>query len=138
MLDYKVNDIVTSKDNNSKALGICTKIEGALIYVNYGCRGGAAYFEKYKGEVEKDQFKDQIEEQLRLNEWYKTHDLHKDSVTISITSLIEIQRAFQCLRENKESYLHKVFGDDYVFDALSELNKTYKEYFEIDKYWLDD
>jgi len=60
----------------------------------------------------------------------KQRDLYKDKVEISVLALIEIKRAFGALLKNKESYVHKVFSDDYVFYALDELKKTYAEYFD--------
>ena len=57
-------------------------------------------------------------------------DLYKDKVEISVTTLIEIRRAFRALTKDKESYLHKVFADDMVFDAIQELRKVDNEYFE--------
>jgi hypothetical protein len=60
----------------------------------------------------------------------KNRDLYKDKVEISVVALIEIKRAFGALIDNKESYLHKVFADDYVFGALEELKEVYAKYFE--------
>jgi len=66
----------------------------------------------------------------------KKRDLYNDKVEISVLALIEIKRAFGALLDNKESYIHKVFSDDYVFYALDELKKTYAEYFdEPEKKW---
>ena len=62
-------------------------------------------------------------------------DLHNDKVEISVVALIEIKRAFRAHTRNKESYLHKVFMDDYVWMALSELEKTYNEYFDEPNGW---
>ena len=60
----------------------------------------------------------------------KKRDLYNDKVEISVLALIEIKRAFGALLDNKESYIYKVFSDDYVFYALDELKKTYAEYFD--------
>jgi hypothetical protein len=60
----------------------------------------------------------------------KNRDLYKDKVEISVVALIEIKRAFSVLIDDKESYLHKVFMDDYVHSALNELKEVYAEYFE--------
>jgi hypothetical protein len=57
-------------------------------------------------------------------------DLYKDKVEISVVALIEIKRAFSVLLDDKTSYIHKVFADDYVFMALTELKKTYADYFK--------
>lgn len=62
----------------------------------------------------------------------KNRDLHKDKVEISVVALIEIKRAFSVLIDDKKSYLHKVFMDDYVHGALKELKEVYAEYFEED------
>jgi len=56
--------------------------------------------------------------------------LYKDKVEISIVALIEIKRAFRALSNDKNSYLHKVFNDDYVFIALNEIEAVYNDYFE--------
>lgn len=60
----------------------------------------------------------------------KNRNLHKDKVEISIVALIEIKRAFSVLIDDKNSYLHKVFNDDYVYEALKELKQIYADYFE--------
>ena len=60
----------------------------------------------------------------------KNKDLYNDKVEISVVALIEIKRAFTALVDDKESYLHKVFSDDHVFDAFTELKTVYAEYFE--------
>lgn len=57
-------------------------------------------------------------------------NLHKDKVEISVTLLIEIERAFNVLIKDKESYIHKVFSDDYVFTAIKEIKEVYNNYFE--------
>ena len=63
-------------------------------------------------------------------------DLYNDKVEISIMALIEIKRAFGALIKDEESYVHKVFLDDYIHHALRELKETYAEYFEEDvKRW---
>lgn len=56
-------------------------------------------------------------------------DLYRDKVEISVFSLIEIKRAFGALIDDKESYLHNVFSDDYVHHALKELKQVYADYF---------
>jgi hypothetical protein len=56
-------------------------------------------------------------------------NIYTDKVEISIFSLIETKRAFRALILDKESYLHKVFSDDYCFLAIRELKKTYANYF---------
>lgn len=60
----------------------------------------------------------------------KNRDLHEDKVQISVVALIEIKRAFSILLDDKESYLHNLFSDDYVYGALNELKSVYAEYFE--------
>ena len=60
----------------------------------------------------------------------KKKNLYKDKVEISALSLVEIKRAFGALIKNEESYIHKVFSDDYVFSALKELKEVYAEYFD--------
>ena len=68
----------------------------------------------------------------------KDKNLYKDKVEISVVALIEIKRAFSALLDNKDSYLHKVFSDDYVFDALKELKEVYADYFEEEvKVWTN-
>lgn len=57
-------------------------------------------------------------------------DIFNDKVEISVVALIEIKRAFDVLIDDKESYLHKVFGDDHVFSAINELKHTYAKYFD--------
>jgi hypothetical protein len=57
-------------------------------------------------------------------------DLYNDKVEISVLALIEIKRAFGALIKDENSYIHKVFMDDNVFDALRELKSTYAEYFD--------
>ena len=57
-------------------------------------------------------------------------ELYKDKVEITTTTLIEIDRAFDALNKNKDSYLYKVFTDDPVFSAIHELRNVYKEYFD--------
>ena len=135
-LDYKIGDIVTS-DNGAKPKGICTGFKWGCVLVNGRNMGGARYHYKYKGEVsseDMEMFAEEAKESERYNEWNKTHDLHGDKVEISIIALIEIERAFSYLKKNKDSYLHKVFSDDYLFYALDELKKTYNEYFEKDEF----
>ena len=60
----------------------------------------------------------------------KQRDLYNDKVEISVLALIEIKRAFGVIINDKNSYYHKVFRDDHVFDALDELKKTYGKYFD--------
>lgn len=60
----------------------------------------------------------------------KKRDLFNDKVEISVLALIEIKRAFGALIKNEDSYVHKVFMDDHVHQALNELKKTYAEYFD--------
>lgn len=62
----------------------------------------------------------------------KDRNLQKDKVEISVVALIEIERAFRTLINNKESYIYKVFMDDRVFDAIHEIKEIHKEYFEED------
>jgi hypothetical protein len=57
-------------------------------------------------------------------------DLYNDKVEISVLALIEIKRAFGALIKDENSYVHKVFMDDYVHQALKELKKKYAEYFD--------
>ena len=57
-------------------------------------------------------------------------DLYNDKVEISVLALIEIKRAFGALIKDENSYVHKVFMDDYVHHALRELKSTYAEYFD--------
>jgi len=57
-------------------------------------------------------------------------DLYNDKVEISVLALIEIKRAFGALIKDENSYVHKVFMDDYVYEALRELKSTYAEYFD--------
>jgi hypothetical protein len=57
-------------------------------------------------------------------------DLYNDKVEISVLALIEIKRAFGALIKDENSYIHKVFMDDYVYQALKELKKKYAEYFD--------
>jgi hypothetical protein len=57
-------------------------------------------------------------------------DLYNDKVEISVLALIEIKRAFGSLIKDENSYVHKVFMDDYVYEALRELKSTYAEYFD--------
>lgn len=59
-------------------------------------------------------------------------NLHTDKVEISINLLIETERAFLALMEDKESYLHKVFSDDRCYDAIKELKQVYNNYFNKD------
>ena len=130
LINYKIGDVVCRPDTPNKPIGICTELKGGCVLINHSNYGGAIYKTKFKGKVDIKIFDKEIAKNLKKNEWNKTHEIHKDKVEISIIALIEIKRAFDCLKENKESYLHKVFGDDYVFGAISELNKTYKDYFE--------
>jgi len=60
----------------------------------------------------------------------KNKDLYNDKVEISVMALIEIKRAFSVLLDDEDSYIKKVFADDYVFMALKELKETYADYFE--------
>jgi len=57
-------------------------------------------------------------------------NLYKDKVEISVVALIEINRAFRALSKDKNSYLHKVFSDDMVFQALEEIETVYNNYFK--------
>lgn len=57
-------------------------------------------------------------------------NLYKDKVEISVVALIEIKRAFNALRKDKNSYIHNVFMDDYVFGAMNEIDKVYEDYFQ--------
>lgn len=57
-------------------------------------------------------------------------DLYNDKVEISVLALIEIKRAFRALIKDENSYVHKVFNDDYLHYALKELKETYAEYFD--------
>lgn len=63
----------------------------------------------------------------------ENRDIYKDKVEISVTSLIEIKRAFRALARDKESYFNKVFSDDMCFDAIQELRIAYNDYFEETK-----
>jgi hypothetical protein len=60
----------------------------------------------------------------------ENRNLYTDKVQITVGTLIEIKRAFGALIDDKESYLHKVFSDDYAFHAIDELKKVYGKYFE--------
>ena len=60
----------------------------------------------------------------------ENRNLYTDKVQITVGTLIEIKRAFGALIDLKESYLHKVFSDDYAFHAIDELKKVYGKYFE--------
>ena len=68
----------------------------------------------------------------------KNRKLYEDKVEISVVALIEIKRAFRALINNKDSYVHKVFGDDHLWSALDELKEVYADYFEEEvKPWGD-
>ena len=54
----------------------------------------------------------------------KTKETRK--IEISDYTLVEICRAFRALREDKNSYIHHVFSDDYVFHAMNEIEKAYE------------
>ncbi len=57
-----------------------------------------------------------------------TRDIYKDKVEISVVTLIEMKRAFHALIKDSNSYLYKVFPDDYVFDAIKEVGDAYTKY----------
>jgi len=46
-----------------------------------------------------------------------------DKVQISKHTLVEVNRAFRALKQDRNSYIHKVFSDDGVFDAMMEIYK---------------
>ena len=52
-----------------------------------------------------------------------------EKVEVSKALIIECDRAFRALAKDKNSYLHKVFSDDYVFHALRELEDVCKKAF---------
>jgi len=56
-------------------------------------------------------------------------NLSTDKVEISVLALIEIKRAFRVLLNDRTSYVHRVYSDDYVYDALKELSEVYNNYF---------
>jgi hypothetical protein len=59
--------------------------------------------------------------------------LFDEKVEITKATLIEINRALKALAEDKNSYVHKVFSDDYCFQAFKEIEQLYKETFPKDK-----
>ena len=94
------------------------------------------YFKKY-GVYPKYPYYEKIiipqEEQnnkLYSEQYIYEKDLYNDKVEISVLALIEIKRAFGALIKDEKSYVHKVFMDDYVHQALKELKKKYAEYFD--------
>ena len=56
--------------------------------------------------------------------------LFDEKVEITKATLIEINRMIRALKNDKNSYLYKVFNDDYVFYALKEIKELYKETFK--------
>jgi hypothetical protein len=72
----------------------------------------------------------QIQGDKKMSNETKERDLFNDKVEISAFALIEIKRAFGALLNDENSYINKTFGDDYVFHAISELKKTYAEYYD--------
>jgi hypothetical protein len=76
-------------------------------------------------EMEKKQ-----DNKLNSEQYIYEKDLYNDKVEISVLALIEIKRAFGALIKDENSYVHKVFMDDYVHQALKELKKKYAEYFD--------
>jgi hypothetical protein len=52
-----------------------------------------------------------------------------DKVQISKHTLVEVNRAFRALKQDRNSYIHKVFSDDGVFDAMEEIRQVYEAYF---------
>jgi hypothetical protein len=57
-----------------------------------------------------------------------SRDLYNDKVEISVVTLIEMRRAFRALEKDDQSYIHRVFPDDYVFGAMKEIEDVYKNY----------
>ena len=70
------------------------------------------------------------DKKLYSEQYIYEKDLYNHKVEISVLALIEIKRAFGALIKDENSYLHKVFMDDYVHQALKELKKKYAEYFD--------
>ena len=56
--------------------------------------------------------------------------LFDEKVEISKATLIETKRMLRALSKDKNSYLHKIFSDDYAFYAIDEINKLYNETFK--------
>jgi hypothetical protein len=52
--------------------------------------------------------------------------LERDKIEITFHTLIEIKRAFRVLLEDKNSYIHKAFSDDNVYNAIDEINNICK------------
>lgn len=52
-----------------------------------------------------------------------------NKIEITPHTLVEINRAFRVLKEDESSYIHNVFSDDGVFDAMNEIRQVYKAYF---------
>ncbi len=52
-----------------------------------------------------------------------------DKVQISKHTLVEVNRAFRAVKQDRNSYIHKVFSDDGVFDAMEEIRKMFDNYF---------
>jgi hypothetical protein len=50
-----------------------------------------------------------------------------DKVEITYHTLVEVNRAFNSLIKNKESYIYKVFSDDGVFFAIDEIKNKLNE-----------
>jgi hypothetical protein len=50
-----------------------------------------------------------------------------DKVEITYHTLGEVNRAFNSLIKNKESYIYKVFSDDGVFFAIDEIKNKLNE-----------
>jgi hypothetical protein len=73
--------------------------------------------------------KEEQNNKLYSEQYIYEKDLYNDKVEISVLALIEIKRAFGALIKDENSYLHKVFMDDYVHQALKELKNKYAEYF---------
>lgn len=74
--------------------------------------------------------KEEQNNKLYSEQYIYEKDLYNDKVEISVLALIEIKRAFGALIKDENSYVHKVFMDDYVHHALRELKSTYAEYFD--------
>jgi hypothetical protein len=70
-----------------------------------------------------------IKKALEMEEKQKMRDLYNDKVEITASTLIEINRAFDALKQYENSYIHKVFADDNVFNAIDEIKKVYNNYF---------
>ena len=56
--------------------------------------------------------------------------LFDEKVEISKATLIETKRMIRALDKDKNSYLYKIFSDDYAFYAIEEINHLYKETFK--------